>query len=124
MFRIFDQLPREEKALQSHIGSLKTMTQDGSHERLFEHLYETLSILDTKSSSMLAFNSLITAVFSIFLATSRLSDSEFVLANLGVFCVIISCVLLLTVVWVHWSTTDDLADSGRHAMTLLLVRRS
>lgn len=45
-------------------------------------------------------------------------------AILGMALTLGSCFLLLSVVWVHWSTTDELKEPDRHAQVLLAVRRT
>jgi len=93
------------------------------HQDVFDHLYSCLSILDAKSSSMLAFNSIIIAVFAIFLTGSR-THGEWIIINLGMAAILISALLLLSVVWVHWSATEDLLEAQRHGERLLRVRNS
>ena len=72
---------------------------------------------------MLGFNSIILAVFAIFM-TQDLVLAELVLLNGGMASILVSSFLLLSVVWVHWSTTDNLRDLENHAMILLQVRRN
>lgn len=122
MFSLYAQLPRGDDALRAHIGSLARMTGVKEHQDLFDHLYGCLSILDAKSSSLLSFNSIIIAVFAIFM-TDELRGLEWVVINLGMASVLAGSLLLLTVVWVHWSTTENLIDLEKHAFVLLDVRR-
>lgn len=65
-FRIGAQLPRTKQEIDDHIDALEKMSSDKGHARLFDHLYECLTILDDKSSTLLAFNSIIFAVYAIF----------------------------------------------------------
>ena len=123
MFKLYSQLPRDRKALEEHITALARMTNVREHQELFDHLYGCLSILDAKSSSLLSFNSIIIAVFAIFM-TGQLHWLEWIAVNVGMASILVSCLLLLSVVWVHWSTTDNLADLKNHALILLEVRRS
>lgn len=123
MFRLFEQIPKGEEAIQAHITALHRMTDEPQHQELFDHLYSCLSILDAKSSSLLSFNSIIIAVLAIFM-TSKLERIEWIAINIGMASILVSCLLLLSVVWVHWSTTEDLADPEEHALILLNVRRS
>jgi len=123
MFSLLSQLPKSDKDLKKHITALSGMADDAHHSGLFDHLYECLSILDSKSSSLLAFNSIIIAVFAIFM-TGGLASGEWLVLNFGMATVLGSCLLLLSVVWVHWSTTDNLGDLQKHALILLRVRRS
>lgn len=121
-FKLFSQLPRGPEELGDHIVALKRMTNAHEHQAIFEHLYSCLSILDAKSSSLLTFNSIILAVFAIILPSTH-GSSQWIAINTGMVTVLVSSLLLLSVVWVHWSTTDDLQDLEHHALTLLDVRR-
>lgn len=123
MFNIYSQLPAGRKDVEKHIEALSKMTRDKDHRALFDHLYDCLSILDGKSASLLSFNSIIIAVFAIFMTTT-LSNFEFIIANIGIILVLVSSILLLVVVWIHWSTTKDFDDLKLHAITLLYVRRT
>jgi hypothetical protein len=123
MFDLYSQLPRTKDDLHRHIKALGGMVNEPRHQALFGHLYECLSILDAKSTSLLSFNSIIIAVFAIFM-TAQLSSGEWIALNLGMTMVLISCLLLLWVVWIHWSTTANLGDLNGHALILLGVRRS
>lgn len=107
MFNLYEQLPMDEKALRAHIAALRRITDFQEHQELFDHLYGCLSILDAKSSSLLTFNSIIIAVLAIFM-TRRLEGVEWIAINIGMASILVSCLLLLLVVWVHWSTTEDL----------------
>ena len=100
------------------------MTNEREHQALFDHLYECLSILDSKSSSLLSFNSIIIAVFAIFMTGGSLSGGQWVVIAVGMASVLASCLLLLWVVWIHWSTTENLSDLEIHALVLLNVRRT
>jgi len=100
------------------------MTSNTKDEALMDHLYGTLSILDGKSSSMLTFNGIMLAVYVIYLAGSTINRPQFVLANLGTLTVLISSVLLLSVVWVYWSTTEQLRDGRNHYLNLVDVRKT
>lgn len=125
MFKLFSQLPRCDSDLLTHIDKLKGASKDVEHKELLAHLYGCLSILDSKSSSLLGFNSIIIAVFSLFLTGGNsLGLFGGIVVGVGMASVIISCFFLLSVVWVHWSTTNDFSDLGVHAFNLLKVRRS
>jgi hypothetical protein len=122
MLKIFEQLPRKPNEIKNHTAALSKMAKDEEHKALFEHLYGCLSILDGKSASLLSFNSIIIAVFVI-LMTGVLSAIESIILSSGILLVLVSSILLLNIVWIHWSTTEDLSDLGQHAIKLLKVRR-
>lgn len=123
MFDLYAQLPKDRDELKNHVSSLSKMTNEREHQKLFDHLYGCLSILDSKSASLLSFNSIIIAVFAIFM-TGTLTWFQWATVTAGMATVLASCLLLLWVVWVHWSTTENLGDLERHALILLDVRRN
>jgi hypothetical protein len=121
MFKLYAQLPKRDSDIRKHVAAL---TKAIGEDKLFEHLYGCLTILDSKSSSLLAFNSIIIAVFAVFLtAPTHLGFYGGVCVGAGMTAVIVSCFLLLSVVWVYWSTTDDFHNRDNHAFHLLKVRR-
>ena len=122
-YGLFAQLPATED-LQSHADALRELKSDERHQELLDHLYSCLSVLDAKSSSLLSFNSIIIAVFAIFLTGGTLSGFERGTVITGMTSVIVSCFLLLSVVWVHWSTTENLRNPQLHGRVLLQVRRT
>ena len=117
------QLQRSDKERTSHIAALSKIVLSETHQNLFDHLYSCLSIIDSKSSSMLGFNSIILAVFAI-LMTGDLPLSQSIVANVGMATILLSALLLLSVVWIHWSSTQECGDPDRHANVLLAVRDS
>jgi hypothetical protein len=117
------QLPKSDSELLQHLKALSDMKGDDGHRDIFDHLYGCLTILDDKSAALLSFNSIITAVFALFI----LSKEDMVLSVLlygGIVLLVMSCLLLLSVVWIHWSGTEELQDLDQHGLTLLRVRRT
>lgn len=123
MFRLFHQLPRTHAEIEAHIAALSKTHTDPKHQALFAHLYGCLSILDDKCASLLAFNSIVIAVFAIFM-TAKVTSTGFLIVNIGMAAALLSSLFLMSVVWIHWSTTADLEDLREHAVRLLAVRRS
>lgn len=123
MFRLFSELPRKPEEIEAHIEALTKVVLSKEHQDVFDHLYLCLSILDSKSSSMLSFNSIIIAVFAIVM-TGTLTLPEWAFVNLGMASILVSALLLLSVGWVHWSTTQDLLDAREHGYRLLQIRNS
>jgi hypothetical protein len=125
MFDLFrnvrDQLPRTRAELEKHRAALSDMVDNDAHEKMFEHLYESLTILDSKSSSLLSFNSVLVAVFAIFVSTQS-RPVLWISGGIGLTLTLVSSYLLLSVVWVHWSTTDHLGNGKAHETKLLDVR--
>ncbi len=122
-FNIYNQLQYGHNEIESHIESLLKMANEQEHKELFAHLYGCLSILDAKSASLLQFNSIIIAVFVIFL-TGTIDVLQFLVIAIGMLSVLVASIILLSVIWVHWSTTVDLSNLSEHANRLLLVRRT
>lgn len=105
-----------------HISSLSTLPDSKEQEHLFNHLYECLSILDNKSSSLLQFNSIISAVFAIFINSNIDVTPVLYVSSLGMSLLLVSCCLLLLVIRVHWSDTEEMQDLESHGKALLEVR--
>lgn len=118
-----EQLPEKEAESRAYIENLSNLLGDSQQSPIFEHLYENLSILDAKSASLLQFNSILLAVFAIFL-TAQVSTITFYAAMMGIFASLVSSYLLLDVVWVHWSTADHMHVRDNHELKLLDVRKS
>ena len=121
--RIHSHLPEGREALERHVKALGTMLSAQKHQAVFDHLYETLSILDSKSATLLQFNSVLIAVFAIYLQSNTFQWA-WVWALLGLIVVLVSSCLLLLVVWVHWSSTEEMErDPDLHAYNLMQVRQ-
>jgi hypothetical protein len=118
-----EQLPDTVHDSRKYIENLTNLLGDQRREPLFNHLYENLSILDAKSASLLQFNSILVAVFAIFL-TADIAAAPFYVGVVGILATLTSSYLLLEVVWVHWSTSDQMAAPATHELKLLEVRKS
>jgi hypothetical protein len=124
MFKLFPQLQKTDAEREEHIEALKKLFEDEQDHRLFEHFYSTLTILDTKSSSLLVFNGILIAVFVVFVPTS-LPWLDWVLLISGMAFILASSVLLLLVVLVRWTSTPDLQKGTKpYSNRLLRVRNS
>ena len=121
MWRLHSQLPRTREENVAHLDALVKTEAKEMHRDLFGHLYGSLTILDTKSASLLQFDSILIAVYSIYIVTTK-SELFATCLAIGIIFVILSTVILLNVVWVHWSTTDDLRNPAEHILNLLSVR--
>ena len=119
---VHEQLPRSETKRKEHIDRLRQILDDESHKSLFDHLYASLSILDSKSASLLQFNSVLAAVFTLFLQGEKIPLSHFIVGVVGIVAALVSCYRLLNVLWVHWSTSDHMTTVEAHSDTLLRVR--
>jgi hypothetical protein len=121
MWGLCSQLTRTPGELANHIRALRDIESRTEDRELFGHLYTSLTILDTKSASLLQFDSILIAVYSIYLVAAK--DKVILIGLLvGVLSILLSSIVLLNVVWVHWSTTSDLRNPSRQAIRLLAVR--
>ncbi len=123
MFKLKTDLPKGKIGLTNHLAALSKMKSDEQHKDVFNHLYNCLTILDDKFSALLTFNSIIIAVFALFIIDTDDLTALIFLLYTGISSVLISCFLLLLVVWVHWSKTEDFNNLDQHGLTLLMVRR-
>jgi len=122
-FNLFEELPNGPIATRKYSRSLLKLFDDEAHESVFLHIYENLTILDAKSGSLLQFNSVLMAIFAIFIAKIEPEQTN-IPGLLGILLALISSLLLLQVVWVHWSTSDHMQSSLKHMTKLLSVRKT
>lgn len=117
-----------------HIAALIHLrSNENDHQRqLFDFFYQALNILDSKTSNLMRFNSIQFAICSL-LISPNIKDSALqgdfwstavISIAVGAILSFISAFILLTVIWVHWSETDDLTDAQSHLHRLLSIRNS
>lgn len=123
MFNIYEELPRNNDQVEEHIVALRKMSTNVEQKELFAHLYDSLSILDSKTSSLLSFNSIILAIYAIFIVSAD-SVSQIVPMIIVMISLLVSSISLLNVIWIHWSTTEQLNNTTEHIKVLLQVRKS
>ena len=119
---ISEQLLRTAAERKRHVTALRAVVGDNVHDRLFAFIYDNLSILDSKASSLLSFNAIGLAVLTIFITDA----GHLFIALAYYFCMLLllaSCVMCLIIVRVHWSTTEDISDIDAHIEKLLSIRR-
>jgi hypothetical protein len=109
MFRLGAGLPKTEAELRGREKALCEM-MTGEKKDLFSHLYGCLSILDTKSSSLLASNAITSAVFAIFMSNPLPRPELMITLDVGMASILVSSLFLLWVIRVHWATKDELRD--------------
>ncbi|MCA6525676.1 MAG: hypothetical protein IM570_06705 [Pseudanabaena sp. M179S2SP2A07QC] len=122
-FNVLDQLPVTEDDTLAHADRLTKLLTTIDQEQVFTHLYGNLSILDAKSASLLQFNSVLVAIFTIFITSDKTPVVSYYIGVFGTLTTLISCALLLEVVWVHWSTNEHMGTVQEHALKLLEVRK-
>ena len=69
---LYSQLPRTGEQLDKHLVSLRRLASRAEDRELFNHLYEALTTLDRKSTSLLQFDSVFIAVYAISLEQKTL----------------------------------------------------
>lgn len=121
MFNLYSGLPKNREERIAHIKKLTEVYECKKHSVLFDFLYGNLNILDSKASALLSFNSIMAAISSIYVVnqTGTLERIPFILAILFLF---ISCILCMKIIWLHWSSSEDLVSMKEHAIVLLTVR--
>jgi len=108
----------------AQLKAMRRMTTDVDHQPVIEYLYQCLSILDSKCSSLLSFNSIVMAVFAIFMTSQDLTVFQKTSIAIGTFTVLMSSLLLLGVVRITWATSEELSDLDGHVRILMDVRTS
>lgn len=121
--RLNEDLPTSQCDVTSYEENLVNLFKDEVSRSIFAHLYENLTILDAKCASLLQFNSVLMAVFAIFIAKIE-PDEANVPGLLGILFALVSSLFLLQVVWVHWSTSDHMQTTEKHMTKLLAVRKA
>jgi len=104
-----------------HLEHLKALQNDEIHFSTFQFMYDNLNIIDSKSSALLTFNSLIIAVLAIW--TTNISTGMFLYIYTFILTLfLISSLLCLLTVFLHWSPSDELKNIENHIDLLLKVR--
>jgi len=122
-FKLHEDLPSNQSEITNYEENLTRLFGNEVGQSIFAHLYDNLTILDAKCASLLQYNSVLMAVFAIFIAKIE-PDEANVPRLLGILFALISSLFLLQVVWVHWSTSDHMQSSEKHMTKLLAVRRA
>lgn len=110
-----------ETERKKHLEHLKTLQNNEIHFGTFQFMYDNLNIIDSKSSALLTFNSLIIAVLAIW--TTNISTGVFLYVYTFILILfLISSLLCLLTVFLHWSSSSDLENLEDHIDLLLKVR--
>jgi hypothetical protein len=104
-----------------HLESLKTLLDDKIHFGSFQFMYDNLNIIDSKSSALLTFNSLIIAVLAIWTTNNKLGMFLYVYSIILILFLVSSLLCLITV-FLHWSSSNDFENPENHIDLLLQVR--
>jgi hypothetical protein len=110
-----------ETERKKHLDLLKELQKDETHLGAFQFMYDNLNIIDSKSSALLTFNSLIIAVLAIWTSNTNTSAFLFIYTFILILFLVSSVLCLLTV-FLYWSSTSELKNIENHIDLLLKVR--
>jgi hypothetical protein len=128
-------LPIDEPGIQSYISAWsRLLKQTGRstpvdvQRSLFEHLYDNLNVLDTKTGILISLNGILIASYVFILSPkdTQVWNVDAPAFLLAVAYSTFAIVLCMTVIWVHWSsrTNFEHADEHMHALIKLRTRRT
>jgi len=124
-------LPVDELGIQNYIAAWTRLLQETGHatprqvqKSLFDHLYENLNVLDTKTGIVISLNGILVASYVFILApgTNRISRADAGAFLLAVLYSVVAIMLCLRVIWVHWSSRVNLRDPASHMHALIRLR--
>lgn len=135
MLLILRGLPLGNEAIKAYIGAWTSLLKRTapSNERavqqiLFDHLYSNLNVLDSKTGSLIQLNGILMAAYTIVIGPYddrlTLHTNARDLFFVGVAYATWALFRCLSVIWVHWSSTDNLRDPEQHMEKLILVRNA
>lgn len=116
-------LPGTDAERSEHLQALEARGIIKDYAGHFAFLYESLGILDSKASSLLTFNAVGLTALAIWLANVPLNLFHLTL-DISFLGFLVSCILCLRIVWLHWASTADLMSERRYLLELLAVRDS
>jgi len=114
-------LRRDDRHLHAESKALRSLQADRADWAVFTFLYENLSILDSKSTSLLQFNALILAVITI-IVSSVSAGPPWSWLLFALLPGIVSSFCCLIVVWVQWTPAQSLIHDGDYDVRLLRLR--
>ena len=120
---LFQGIYRTDSDRRRHLQSIRKMQPDENQSYEHGYLYGCLSILDTKSQGVLAYDAILIAATTVTLATlpSTLTIGT-VLIFMSLTISAVSSVAALYVIWVYWTDTVDFEQSEALFLSLLEVR--
>lgn len=123
IFKIRQGVTQNDDERRDQITALNDAFKDTNtkYSEIYKFLYENLSILDSKASSLLTFNALGLAAISFWL-NGVSTDLFHVLLDIGFLFFLLSCLLCLWVVHLWWSTTGLLQQRDVHLQCLIKWR--
>jgi hypothetical protein len=123
-FKITAGLSRNDEERAAHLAAIRSAIDNRESWKMHDWLHQNLTILDDKTSSILALNSIALAILTFLYTTFdkntpiALYIGAFVAASIFLWAI----VPLARVSFVFWSTTQDFLDIEKMFAELLLVR--
>ena len=114
-------LTKSRAERQEQVKALRDIFGDEKYKDPYLFLYENLSILDSKASSLLTFNALGLAAISFWLRDIS-ADLFHVVLDIAFLMFLVSCLLCLRVVRLWWSPTGSLRQRDAHLEDLIRRR--
>lgn len=111
-----------------HLISFQKLSKNDSYLEIFNFLYDNLNILDSKSSALLTFNSIIIAVLAVwtddydFATIDEWQILFYILYFVFFILLLISSLLSLISVYIFWSSTEDFNSPDENLKKLLKLR--
>ncbi len=118
MFNINQGLNKNKTERAEHLKALDDVFADKDYNRKYTFLYNNLSILDSKASSLLTFNALGLAVLAVWLGGVP-ANVFHVALDFAFLLLLISCIFCLVCVRLYWSSTKNLIQRDVHLDELL-----
>ena len=113
----------DEDGIRANVAALQTLAEHEQGWRLHDWMHHDLTVLDDKTASLLTVNSIAIAVFAFYIQSeAAIHLLPRVLLALGFFLLVCSILPLLSITYVHWSTTAQIANLEQMLNNLLLVR--
>lgn len=114
-------LHKDDTERTAHLAALERRKVVEGYAGKFTFLYDALSILDAKASSLLTFNAVGLTALAIWLANIPLNAFHLAL-DLAFLGFLASCALCLKIVSLHWVSTADLNADDSYPVKLLEIR--
>jgi hypothetical protein len=113
-----------QPSVEAEVAFLESIYGNDNPDRILDHLYDNLSIIDSKSASLLTFNAIGLAAISIWLGYVPPNQLHFWLDVVFV-AFLVSCCLCLGAVILYWSTRREIegGDVSANVVEEKLLRK-
>ena len=124
-------LPVDELGIRNYIAAWSRLLEQTGHSTpadvrrsLFQHLYENLNVLDSKTGVLISLNGILIAsyVFILTPATNHISHGDAPAFLLAVGYSTFAIMLCMRVIWVHWSSRANFDHANDHMRALIRLR--